>query len=105
ADITIGSREGTGAARLDEPVYRHYLGRLFNILVQAGALSGIEDSQCASKMFSRQAAGLVFPLATLDGWAFDVVALTIARRHAFRMLRDVLRIRQRAATGRYDRPS
>ncbi len=127
ADIAIGSREGTGAARIDEPAYRHYMGRLFNALVQAGPLAGIEDSQCGFKMFSRQAAELVFARATVDGWAFDVEALTIARRRGLRivdvpiewryddfsrvsvvgdslgMLRDVLRIRLRAARGQYDR--
>jgi len=127
ADIAIGSREGSGAARIDEPAYRHYMGRMFNRIVQAGALAGIEDSQCGFKMFSRQAAELVFPLVTIDGWAFDVEALTVARRHglrildmpvewhygelsrvsvvgdSLRMLRDVLRIRLRAAQGRYDR--
>jgi dolichyl-phosphate beta-glucosyltransferase len=126
ADIAIGSREGAGARRVEEPIYRHYMGRLFNAIVQAGAVSGIEDTQCGFKLFSADAANRVFSRATIDGWAFDVEALAIARRHglriveipiewrygelsrvaivsdSLRMVRDVCRIRLNASRGRYD---
>jgi dolichyl-phosphate beta-glucosyltransferase len=55
------------------------IGRLFNRFVQALALPGIEDSQCGFKMFSAAAAEAIFRRATVDGWAFDVEALVIAR--------------------------
>ena len=128
ADIAIGSREGAGATRINEPAYRHYTGRLFNAIVQRGAVRGIEDTQCGFKLFSGDAADRVFSRSTIDGWAFDVEALTIARRlglrivplpiewhygefshvsmvsDSFRMIRDVWRIRLNAARGRYDAP-
>ena len=47
--VAVASREGFGAKRVDEPYYRHFLGRGFNFLVQSLALSGIEDSQCGFK--------------------------------------------------------
>jgi dolichyl-phosphate beta-glucosyltransferase len=128
ADIAIGSREGTSAKRIDEPPYRHYMGRLFNAIVQASAVPGIEDTQCGFKLFSADAAHRVFSRATIDGWAFDVEALTIALRNglrileipiewrygelsrvavvgdSLRMVRDVCRVRMNAAAGRYDVP-
>ena len=124
-DVAIGSREGAAARRVGEPGYRHLIGRLFNYGVQRLALPGIEDSQCGFKMFTAAAVQSIFPVVTLDGWAFDVEVLAIARARRLRvievpiewhyrrdsrlsmmgdgaaMLRDVLRIRARARSGRY----
>lgn len=124
-DIVIGSREGAAARRIGEPGYRHAMGRVFNSLVRSLAVPGISDTQCGFKMFTRDAAEAVFSRATLDGWAFDIEALVIARQLGLRvhempiewhyrelsrvspvrdsllMTRDVLRIRANAARGRY----
>jgi glycosyltransferase involved in cell wall biosynthesis len=78
-DVAIGMREGVQAIRVGEPSYRHVIGRLFNRFVQSLALPGIEDSQCGFKMFSAAAAEAIFRRTTVDGWAFDVEALVIAR--------------------------
>ena len=48
----IGSREADGAERLDEPFYRHLMGRVFNLLVQAVLVPGIRDTQCGFKVLS-----------------------------------------------------
>ena len=53
ADVVIGSREGAGAKRVGEPVYRHLMGRAFNRLVQTLMLPGIDDTQCGFKVFTR----------------------------------------------------
>jgi dolichyl-phosphate beta-glucosyltransferase len=127
-DIAIGSRQGAGARRVGEPAHRHVVGRLFNQAVKRMLLGGIEDTQCGFKMFSARAADAIFPLMTVDGWAFDIEALYIARQHGLRivevpivwhyrersqvrilrdglsMLSDVLRIRRRAARGAYRPP-
>ncbi len=124
-DIAIGSREGASARRVGEPLHRHLLGRLFNRVVQWVALPGIEDSQCGFKMFTAAAVDLIFPLVTIEGWAFDVEVLAIARARRLRiievpiewhyrresklsmlgdgwaMLLELVRIRARAAQGRY----
>ena len=123
ADIAIGSREGTEARRVGEPWRRHITGRAFNWAIQAIAIQGIPDTQCGFKMFTADAADRVFSHVTLDGWAFDVEALVIARalglriavvpiewhhrpesqlsvtRDAWHMLRDVWRVRARARDG------
>jgi dolichyl-phosphate beta-glucosyltransferase len=124
-DVAIGSREGRLARRVGEPAYRHLAGRLFNFLVQRLALPGIEDSQCGFKMFTAAAVSAIFPRVTVDGWAFDVEVLCIARQQRLEiievpiewhyradsqlsilrdgagMLRELLRIKWRVLRGVY----
>ncbi len=124
-DVAIGSREGVEARRVGEPAYRHLVGRLFNLTVQLLALPGIEDSQCGFKMFTAAAVADIFPLVTVDGWAFDVEVLAVARAQGLRivevpiewhyrsdsrlnlwrdgaaMLQELLRVRRRLARGEY----
>ncbi|MCB9124452.1 MAG: hypothetical protein H6643_08045 [Caldilineaceae bacterium] len=77
-DIAIASREIAGAVRYNEPTYRHIMGRVFNWLVRVLAVSGIQDTQCGFKMFTRETALAVFPAQRIDGWGFDVEVLYIA---------------------------
>jgi dolichyl-phosphate beta-glucosyltransferase len=81
--IVIGSREGTGARRVGEPIYRHVMGRVFNRVVQALAVPGIEDSQCGFKAFRADAARAVFSRQRVEGFGFDVEVLYLARRLGF----------------------
>ena len=82
-DISIGSREAPGAQRFNEPRSRHVKGRLFNYAVKVLALRGIEDTQCGFKMFSAEAVEKLFPHPSLDGWAFDVELLVMAKNAGF----------------------
>jgi dolichyl-phosphate beta-glucosyltransferase len=124
-DVAIGTREGAGACRIGEPSRRHIVGRIFNALVKLLLLPGINDTQCGFKVFTARAAELIFPLVTINGWAFDIEALCIARQHALRfveipiqwhyrehsqvrlvrdatkMFAELLRIWRRAAAGAY----
>ncbi len=80
-DVVIGSREAPGAQRIGEPVFRHLVGRAFNLIVRLIAVRGITDTQCGYKLFSARAAELLFPMSRLDGFAFDVELLFLARQH------------------------
>ena len=126
-DVAIGSREGVGARRVGEPMIRHVAGRIFNYAVQRLMVPGINDTQCGFKMFSASAVEAIFPGVTVDGWAFDIEVLSIARARGLRivevpiewhyrresrlslvrdgasMLRQLLQIRARARGGAYDR--
>ncbi|MDA0677248.1 MAG: glycosyltransferase family 2 protein [Chloroflexi bacterium] len=82
-DVSIGSREAVGARRLEEPWSRHFLGRVYNWTVKLVALRGIEDTQCGFKLYSADAAMLVFPAQRLQGFGFDVENLYIARKAGF----------------------
>lgn len=78
--IAISSRELPGAKRIGEPVQRHWVGRVFNLLVRLLVLPGLHDSQCGFKCFSAEAAENIFPRQALMGWSFDVEVLAIARQ-------------------------
>ena len=125
ADIVIASREAFGAIRYHEPQYRHFIGRIFNLIVRWTTLPGLHDSQCGFKCFSAQAARELFPMQSIKGWTFDVEILYIARKYgytiqelaipwyhdpkskvkvirdSFQMLVDLFRIRWNDARGRY----
>jgi glycosyltransferase involved in cell wall biosynthesis len=89
ADIAIGSREGAGARRYGEPIYRHLMGRGFNILVRALLLPGIDDTQCGFKLFRREAINAILdrsllyrdadPIREPRVTAFDVELLVVGR--------------------------
>lgn len=85
-DVAIASRELPGAQRIGEPEYRHLMGRVFNFIVRTLAIRGVQDTQCGFKVFRRDVARRVFPLQTLDGWAFDVEVLFIALRNGYRLV-------------------
>ncbi len=128
-DIAIASREIAGAVRYNEPTYRHIMGRVFNWLVRVLAVSGIQDTQCGFKMFTRETALAVFPAQRIDGWGFDVEVLYIARQRGMRlvevpinwyyqpdsrvrpihdtinMVRELLKIRRNGRRGLYSLPA
>jgi len=85
ADLAIASRELPGAVRVEEPGFRHLLGRGFNWWVQRWLLGGIEDSQCGFKAFRADVAKALFAEGQTDGWAFDVEILHLARQRGLRL--------------------
>ncbi len=96
-DIAIGSsREGPGARRYGEPVYRHLMGRVFNLAVRLITGSPYRDTQCGFKLFRAEAARDIFsslrlyaenaepvfgPMVT----GLDVEVLQVARRRGYRV--------------------
>jgi len=79
-DVVIGSRNLPNSIRENEPDQRHHMGKVFNAMVQMYLLMGIFDSQCGFKMFTDRAALDLFGRSMIDGWAFDVEILYLARR-------------------------
>ena len=126
-DLVIGSREASGARRIGEPAFRHMMGRFYNALVRMLAVPGLRDTQCGFKCFRGEIVPLLFRRQTMEGFAFDVEVLFLARkeklnigeigidwyfrqgskvrpfRDAFTMTRDLLNIRWHNWRGRYDR--
>ena len=78
--LVIGSREAPGSGRLDEPWIRHWIGRFFNWFVRLLVVPGISDTQCGFKLFTARAVELICPYLTVQGFAFDVEMLALARR-------------------------
>ena len=81
--VIIGSREAPGAQRTGEAWSRRFSGRVFNALVRLFAVPGIYDSQCGYKMLSAEAVTALAPHLTIDGFAFDVELLYLARLAGF----------------------
>lgn len=85
-DIAIGSREASGATRYDEPLHRHWGGRLINLIIRILVLPGMHDTQCGFKCFRASVAETLFRQQTLAGLSFDIEILFIARRMGFRIV-------------------
>ncbi len=124
--VAIGSREGEGAVRYNEPAYRHLMGRVFNLLVKIMAVPGFEDTQCGFKCFHRAVIDDLFSKQTIKGFSFDVEVLYIAQKRNYkivevpihwyyqteskvhpikdtiRMVRDMLAVRRNDRLGLYE---
>ncbi len=127
SDIAIASREVKGAIRYDEPEFRHFTGRVFNLLIRILALPKLHDTQCGFKGFRADIAEDLFKHQSIEGWAFDVEILYIAKlrgykvielpipwyynaeskisvlRDSWHMFIDLLKIRKNARKGLYNR--
>jgi glycosyltransferase involved in cell wall biosynthesis len=95
-DVAIGTREGIGSSRKDEPLFRHVMGRTFNLIVRM--LSGLQfhDTQCGFKGFRREVAHDLFSRVQLYGenakplkgkarTGFDVEVLYLAVRAGYKI--------------------
>ncbi|MBI2623017.1 MAG: glycosyltransferase family 2 protein [Candidatus Liptonbacteria bacterium] len=84
--VVIGSRAVRGAV-LDppQPIFRRIAGKALNLVTQALLLPGIWDTQCGFKAFTAAAAQEIFAKARVNGWAFDVEALALAKALGFRV--------------------
>jgi glycosyltransferase involved in cell wall biosynthesis len=127
-DVVVGSRRHTDTTTLVRAGrLREIGGRAINLLTRAVLLGEYRDTQCGLKAFRSDAARLIFARTRVDGFAFDVevfhlveryhlslteVPVTIANssrssvrvvRDALRLVRDLFRVRQWAAEGRYGR--
>ena len=85
-DVAIASREVPGAKRYGEPQYRHFVGRIFNLLVRLITLPGIQDSQCGFKCFRDEIVEDLFQVQIIDGWTFDVEVLFIALQRGYKII-------------------
>ena len=132
ADLAIADRTSPQSLYHMSPAFfsylytRHLLSRAFNLMVRGWLGIAVRDCQAGLKGFRRAAADIVFPRQLLEGFAFDVELLYIARRFKldvrqipveFRYfsepstvdflrdsicaLRDLARVRFNGATGRY----
>ena len=84
ASIAIGSRYADGAKTdVKQPFYRVLWSRLANRVIQRSLVPGVRDTQCGFKAFTAEAALDLFRVARIDGWAFDLEVLALAKRRDF----------------------
>jgi len=88
-DVVITSRnskDAVGAKQfVSQPWHKRLLGNLGNLYIQKLAVRGIWDTQCGFKAFRDYAAEKIFNISKIDGWAFDVEALALARKFNFKI--------------------
>jgi dolichyl-phosphate beta-glucosyltransferase len=85
-DVVIGSRGlAESDIRIRQPAFRELMGRTFNLMVRSLLLGGFRDTQCGFKLFTREAAQDLFERQTLDGFAFDVEILLLAKDLGYRV--------------------
>jgi dolichyl-phosphate beta-glucosyltransferase len=84
AEVSIGSRYAEGAkSDVKQPRYRILWSRLANKVIQRSLVPGVRDTQCGFKAFTAEAARDLFGRGKIDGWAFDLEILALARRRGF----------------------
>lgn len=84
-DVMIGVREGKGAKRIGEPFKRHFMGRVFNIIIKLTILPDFEDTQCGFKMFNAKAAEELFKIQKLNGIGFDIELIYLAKKKGYKI--------------------
>jgi dolichyl-phosphate beta-glucosyltransferase len=80
-DIAIASR-GLAESRITraQPRHRELLGKSFNVLIRALTRLPYRDTQCGFKLFRTDTTRSLFELQHVDGFAFDVEILVLARK-------------------------
>ncbi len=126
-DVAVGNRRHSAASTVVATSRLRRAGsRAINLLAAAVLLSRPHDTQCGLKAFRSDAAQLVFGLAQIDGFSFDVEVLHLVERHGLslvelpvrvvnrerssvrigpdtlRLIIDLWRIRHLSATGAYE---
>ncbi|MBI2620869.1 glycosyltransferase [candidate division WWE3 bacterium] len=95
-DVVIASREGVGALRKNEPLIRHVMGRIFNLIIKIVLLRGFEDTQCGFKVMKGEAAKDIFNSMLVFGEnapetkkprvsAFDTELIVVALRRGYKV--------------------
>ena len=124
----IASRALPGSdVQVHQGALRETMGKIFNRIVRRLGRLPFRDTQCGFKCYSRSAAQAIFSRARIDGFAFDVESLVIARRlglsvadfpvrwinspsskvqmlwHPLQMIWEVVQVRRNERRGCYDR--
>ncbi len=86
-DVAIGSRAvDPSKIELRQGFFRRSAGRMFNLMVRWTTGLTLQDTQCGFKAFRRLAMQSAFEAQRIEGFAFDVELLYLARRSGLRML-------------------
>jgi dolichyl-phosphate beta-glucosyltransferase len=82
--VVIGSRAvDRTLISVRQPLRRDLLGRLFNLATRLGGLAREHDTQCGFKLFPGDLARALAGAQRLNGFAYDVELLVLARRWGF----------------------
>jgi len=80
SDMVIGSRSVLNSSVIvHQPWYRELMGKTFNLFVKLFVMWGFNDTQCGFKLFRGDLAREIARHMRIDGFAFDVEMLYIAK--------------------------
>lgn len=80
ADIIIGSRHLSGSiVHVRQSMLRQFISYFGNLFIRLVLRLPYTDTQCGFKLFSREAARVIFSQTLIDRWGFDVEVLKIAQ--------------------------
>lgn len=83
-DVLIGNRQHPQArVTRAQSWFRRSMGQTFNRVLGCLAIAELKDTQCGFKAFRREAAKAIFARQQIDGFAFDVEVLLLAKRLGF----------------------
>jgi dolichyl-phosphate beta-glucosyltransferase len=84
--VLVGNRQHAGS-RIVRPqsFFRRTLGQCFNVVLRGAGLVSIHDTQCGFKAFRAEAARAIFARQRIDGFAFDVEVVLLAKKLGFRI--------------------
>jgi dolichyl-phosphate beta-glucosyltransferase len=84
-DVLVGNRQHSASNIIvSQSLLRRKMGQTFNRLLQSFAPVDIRDTQCGFKAFRKKAAREIFSRQKLDGFAFDVELLLLAKKLGFK---------------------
>lgn len=87
APVVLGSRAVAGAdIRQHQPIYREIMGKTFNLIIRMAGVRGVNDTQCGFKLLRGDVARAIGSRLTIDGFAYDVELVWLARRHGHRVV-------------------
>lgn len=87
APVVLGSRAVAGAdVRRHQPFYRELMGKTFNRIIRLAGVHGLNDTQCGFKLMEGNAAREIGAELTIDGFAYDVELVWLARRHGYKVV-------------------
>lgn len=83
-DVIVASRAlNSPETHVERKAHRFVVGRVFALLVNVFAVPKISDTQCGFKLFARDAGRKVFESQQMNGFAFDVEVLFLARKFGY----------------------
>ena len=81
ADVAIASRAlRESQVLVHQPLHRELMGKAFNVAVRVLTRVPWRDTQCGFKLFRLETTRRLFELQRIEGFAFDVELLVMARR-------------------------
>jgi dolichyl-phosphate beta-glucosyltransferase len=84
--LVIGSRGlADSQVRQRQPFYREMMGKTFNRIIRLIGVRGFRDTQCGFKLAQGDVGRSLATELTIDGFAYDVELLWLARRRGYKV--------------------